>query len=269
MNLSEVKLVVTDMDGTLLNTKGQVSSRFFDQFKELKKHNIHFVAASGRQYQSILYKLDSIKNDISIIAENGGLMDHNGVTNILLKLTTEDVIKCINTLRNISNCNIVLCGRKAAYIETKDSQFISKFSEYYTSYKVVDDLTEITNDTFLKIAVYHFESSETFVLPHIQDIETEFQVTVSGMNWLDISHKNANKSYALNKLQKALNIKPKETIVFGDYNNDLQMLELAYFSYAMKNAHPNVKKIANFETKSNDEQGVELVLEELIKSKNT
>lgn len=268
MDFSKVKLVVTDMDGTLLNTKGEVSARFFNQFKELKKRNIHFVAASGRQYQSILHKLDSIKNEISIIAENGGLMQHNNKTNILLKLTSKDVLKSIEKLRKIEDCYIVLCGRKAAYIETKDSKFISKFSEYYSAYKVVDDLTKVTTDHFLKIAVYHFESSETKVLPHISEIINEFQVTVSGQNWLDISHKNANKGYALKMLQKQLGIEKKETMVFGDYNNDLQMLELAHFSYAMQNAHPNVKKIANFETKSNSEQGVELVLEALINSKS-
>ena len=268
MDFSEVKLVVADMDGTLLNAKSEVSERFFNQFKELKKRNIHFVAASGRQYQSILHKLDSIKNDISIIAENGGLMQHNNKTNILLKLTSLDVLKSIEKLRQIKDCYIVLCGRKAAYIETKDSEFISKFSEYYSAYKVVDDLTKVKADIFLKIAVYHFESSETNVFPHISEIINEFQVTVSGQNWLDISHKNANKGYALNMLQKQLGIEKKETMVFGDYNNDLQMLQLAHFSYAMQNAHPNVKKIANFETRSNNEQGVELVLEALINSKS-
>ena len=53
-------------------------------------------------------------------------------------------------------------------------------------------------------------------------------------------------------------------MVFGDYNNDLQMLELAHFSYAMANAHSAVKKIARFETKSNLEEGVESILEKLI-----
>ena len=104
MNLSEVKLVVSDMDGTLLNNNSEVSNRFFEQFESLKKLDIHFVAASGRQYQSIVHKLDSIKNDISIIAENGGLMQHNHITNVLLKLTPEDVLKSIKTLRKMKGC---------------------------------------------------------------------------------------------------------------------------------------------------------------------
>lgn len=267
MNLSQVKLVVTDMDGTLLNIKGEVSNRFLSQFQELKKRNIHFVAASGRQYQSITHKLQSIKDDISIIAENGVVMQHNNQTKILLKLSSEDVLKSIEVLREIKDCYIVLCGRKAAYIETKDSDFVSKFSEYYSAFIIVDDLTRVTDDDFLKIAVYHFESSESEILPYISEIANELQVTVSSQNWLDISHKDANKGYALNMLQKELGIEMKDTMVFGDYNNDLQMLELAHFSYAMQNAHPNVKKIANFETKSNSEQGVELILDELINSK--
>tara|TARA_R110002049_G_scaffold101379_2_gene245935 strand:+ start:219 stop:1043 length:825 start_codon:yes stop_codon:yes gene_type:complete len=267
MTLSQVKLVVTDMDGTLLNTKGEISELFFNQFNELKKHNIHFVAASGRQYQSIVHKLNTIKNDISIIAENGGVMQYDNKTDILLQLCPEDILKSVKILRNIKDCYIVLCGRKKAYIETKDPCFISKFNEYYTAFKIVDDITKVTGDDFLKIAVYHFESSETKVLPFIDEIVNNLQVTVSGKNWLDISHKQANKGYALKILQKELGIEMKETMVFGDYNNDLQMLELAHFSYAMENAHPNVKKIANFETKSNNDQGVEFILQQLINSK--
>ena len=57
-------------------------------------------------------------------------------------------------------------------------------------------------------------------------------------------------------------------MVFGDFNNDLEMLACADYSFAMENAHPNVKKTANFLTKSNDDFGVETVLEQLVRAKN-
>ena len=72
MDFSKVKLVVTDMDGTLLNSKSEVSDRFFKVFNQLKKKNIHFIAASGRQHESIVDRLAAIKYDITIVAENGG-----------------------------------------------------------------------------------------------------------------------------------------------------------------------------------------------------
>ncbi|MDO6760355.1 Cof-type HAD-IIB family hydrolase [Tamlana sp. 2_MG-2023] len=267
MDFSKVKLVVSDMDGTLLNPNHEVSARFFDLFKQFKENNIHFVAASGRQYHSIIDKLDPIKNEISVIAENGGFMRHDNVMEVLLKLTSDEIKVCVEKLRTIEGAYIVLCGKKGAYIESRNDDFISKFTEYYTSYELVEDLTKVEDDEFLKIAVFHFESSEKDVLPQIDAITKDLQVTVSGQNWLDISHKEANKGYALTMLQNKLGIKVDETLVFGDYNNDLQMLELAYFSYAMANAHPDVKKVARFETKSNSDEGVETIIEKLLVSK--
>ncbi|MFG6687251.1 HAD family hydrolase [Mariniflexile sp. HNIBRBA6329] len=268
MDFSKVKLVVSDMDGTLLNPKSEVSARFFNQFNELKKKNIHFAAASGRQYQSILEKLDPIKKDISIIAENGGIIKYDNSERILLKLSSANIIKAIETLRQINDVYIVLCGRKSAYIETKNQTFISKFSNYYSEYSIVEDLTKVSDDDFLKIAVYHFESSEDNIYPFIDVLKNDMQVIVSGQNWLDISHADANKGYALKILQKELGITAEETMAFGDYNNDLQMLELAHFSYAMENAHSEVKKIARYKTQSNSEEGVEFILDQLINYKD-
>ena len=73
IDFSNVKLVVSDMDGTLLNSKGEVSNRFFELFKQLKQQNITFCAASGRQHNSIVSKLNAIKDEIYVIAENGGV----------------------------------------------------------------------------------------------------------------------------------------------------------------------------------------------------
>jgi Cof subfamily protein (haloacid dehalogenase superfamily) len=269
MDFSDIKLIVSDMDGTLLNEKNEVSLRFFQQFEKLKKHNIHFVAASGRQYQSILSKLEPIKNEISIIGENGGIMQHADETKVLLKLTDGDVQHCIALLRLIKDCFIVLCGRKSAYIETSNTEFITQLNSYYSEVEKVDDLTQVTDDDFVKIAVYHFDSSEAYLYPQVQNLMDKYQVVVSSQNWLDISHSEANKAYALKIIQQDLDITLNETMVFGDYNNDIGMLKLARFSFAMKNAHPNVLQIANYQTKSNTEEGVEYILDKLLKSKLT
>jgi len=267
MDFSKVKLVVTDMDGTLLNSKSEVSDRFFKVYKQLKKNNIRFIAASGRQYYSIVDRFDTIKDEITIVAENGAFAMHGNEELFTSELPFEYISKTINILRELKNVYIVLCGKKTAYIETKDEQFINMFKNYYSEYRLIDDLTKITNDTFFKIAAFHFDSSETHIYPAVKQLENEMQVIVSGENWLDISHNNANKGFALNILQQKFGITKEETMVFGDYNNDLKMLALADFSYAMDNAHPNVKSISKYHTKSNDEHGVEIVLEQLINSR--
>jgi len=268
-DFSKVKLVVSDMDGTLLNSKHEVSNHFFKLFKKLQEKNIIFCAASGRQHNSIVERLKKIKDDIYVIAENGGVAKKGEEVLLSNFLSKNKALKFIPILRNIKGANIVLCCDNAAYIESRDDNFINLFQEYYTSFQQVDDLEEIAKTTpIFKIAVYHFDSSEVYIYPQIQHLKNEALLKVSGQNWLDISDKKANKGNALKYLQQLLNIGKRETMVFGDYHNDIEMMEEAKFSFAMENAHKDIKGLAKFSTKSNDNFGVEKVLEKLISSKN-
>lgn len=267
MDLSNIKLVVSDMDGTLLNSNHEVSNQFFELFKKLQEKNILFCAASGRQHNSIVERLAKIKEDIFVIAENGGVAKKGKEVLLSNFLEAEKVLKILPILREINGTNIVLCCDDAAYIESKDARFINLFQEYYTSFEIIDDLVEIAkNIPVYKIAVFHYESSEEYIYPEIKHLKNEILLKVSGQNWLDISDEKSNKGIALNHLQKMLNITRKETMVFGDYLNDIEMMKEADFSFAMKNAHKDITELADFSTESNDNFGVERVLEKLIAS---
>ena len=251
------------MDGTLLNSKHEVSSKFFKLFEELKKRDIKFVAASGRQYNSIVDKLDTIKDDIIVVAENGAFVKKQEQELLATPLNHTTIKSTIELLRNVEGIHPVLCGKNNAYINGNSDDFVSKLKEYYSEFSILNDIASFDGEV-LKIAIYHFESSEKYIYPLVNHLESELKVKVSGENWLDISHMNANKGYALQHIQEKYGISRQETMVFGDYNNDLEMLAMADFSFAMANAHPNVTAAANFKTKSNDEYGVETVLEQLL-----
>ncbi|WP_178984290.1 HAD family hydrolase [Winogradskyella helgolandensis] len=261
--MKDVKMVVTDMDGTLLNSNHEVSERFFKIFEDLKLQNIQFVAASGRPYYSIVEKLQPIKDDIIIVAENGGLVIKN--ENVLLSnlLHPNRLIELYKLVTTIENTYPIFCTKNRAFILRASNNLVKTFSEYYSVYTIIDSFEEITEDV-IKIALYHTTNSEANIFPFVKHLKPELNVVVSGNHWVDISEAITNKGNAITFLQKQLNITPSETMVFGDYNNDLEMLKCAEYSYAMANAHPDVKAVANFETVSNDNNGVELVLEALI-----
>ena len=263
MDLSGIKMVVTDMDGTLLNSSHEVSNRFFDLFKKLKERNILFVAASGRQYQSIVDKLAPIKDDILVIAENGGFAKHKDKELVSTPLNSIAKNQVLETLKGVKNIYPVLCGKESAYTQDNSEKFERKLQEFYSNYTVIKDL-KASNEEILKIAIYHFESSEKYIYPSVKNLEESLQVKISGQNWVDVSSLNANKGYALEKVQELYGITSQETMVFGDYNNDLEMLAMADFSFAMENAHPNVKEAAKYHTSTNDDFGVERVLEQLL-----
>jgi Cof subfamily protein (haloacid dehalogenase superfamily) len=269
IDFSNIKLVVSDMDSTLLNSKGEVSNRFFKLFKQLQEKNITFCAASGRQHNSIVSKLQSIKDNIYVIAENGAIAMQGKEVLLLNSIASEKVLKLIPTLREVKDIHIVLCTQNGAFIESKDKQFISLFEEYYNSYEIVDDLMEVAKNTsILKIAVYHFESSEKHIYPAVAHLGNDVLLKISSKNWLDISVEKANKGNALKLVQERLNVSKKETMVFGDYHNDIEMMQESDLSFAMENAHKDIKEIAKYTTKSNDNFGVEVILEELVANRS-
>lgn len=159
----------------------------------------------------------------------------------------------------------MLSGKKKAYVETGNQDFIDYISQFYTSNERREDLTQAVDDSIFKVAVYHPEGSEKYVYPVLKEFEKYgLEIVVSGQYWLDVMNKNINKGNALEKLQKALDITPQQTMAFGDYMNDIEMLENSKYSYAMKNAHPSVKKAASFEACTNDNFGVLKIIKDYL-----
>lgn len=251
------------MDGTLLNSNHEVSQRFFEVFKQLQERHILFVAASGRPYYSIVEKLEHIKDDIIIIAENGGLVIQNEKVLLSNIINPNRLLELYILVTNIEDTYPIFCTKYQAFILRASDEMIKTFSEYYSVYTIIDSFEEIT-DNVIKIALYHTTNSEAHIFPFVKHLKPELNVVVSGNHWVDISEAITNKGNAITLLQKHHNIKPSETMVFGDYNNDLEMLKCAKYSYAMANAHEDVKAVTNFETESNDNFGVEMILENLI-----
>ena len=250
-----IKFIATDMDGTILNSNNEIHADFYPMFQSLKEKDIIFAAASGRQYYNLLERFKDIKDDMMFIAENGTFVVYKGKELIVNSLEKNIAKELIEIGRTIPNSYVILCGKNSAYIESHDERLIKQTAKYYERYKIVEDLTSIDDD-ILKVTICDFNGSENNSNNYFDEYRDKVQITVSGEIWLDIVAKGINKGVAINEIQNLLNIDYKETMVFGDYLNDLEMMSSAYHSYAMANAHDTLKKAARFIAKSNDENGV-------------
>ena len=258
-----IKLIATDMDGTLLNSNNEINPEFYEVFKDIKEKGIVFAAASGRQYFNLLKRFEGISDEMLFIAENGTFVVYKGKELLLNSLDKDSAKELINIGRTIDNAYVILCGKRSAYIEKNDNRLIKETEKYYERYEIVEDLTKIDDD-ILKVTICDFSRSEVNSIKYYEEYRQAFQITISGEIWLDITAKGVNKGIAINKIQDILNIKYEETMVFGDYLNDLEMMKSAYHSYAMENAHEDLKKVSRFVAKSNDDNGVVEVIKEVI-----
>lgn len=255
MSLKNIRLIVSDMDGTLLNSKHELHPSFEKIYNQLINNNIKFVAASGRQYHSIIDKFEKFQNNITIVAENGAFIRNNQKELSVNSIKISKLMEIIQFIRTIPNTYLVLCGKKQAYIEQDDMQFVNFFKEFYTAYQIVDDVLQMEDDIF-KIALYNPNGAEQNIFPLLQKFQSNFQIKVSGYYWVDVMQLEVNKGVAVKKLQKEWKISKNQTVVFGDYLNDLELFQEADYAVAMNNAHDLIKEKATHITSSNDENGV-------------
>lgn len=258
------KLVVTDMDGTLLDDDHTIPQSFWPILERLQRHNVVFAPASGRQLHTLLEQFGPITN-LSVIAENGTVIYHEGSIISVTAMPAGTVHDLLDTLEHgvTFDGGVVLCRPDGAFISRSDSAFVSQCTPYYKQLTAVDDLHDYVNDETIKIAIFSFTNAEASILPHLTNVGG-MNIAVSGEHWVDIMSPEANKGTALETLARTLNIPIDETLAFGDYLNDYELLRKAGTSYAMANAHPRVKDIADHIAPTNTDHGVIQILDQLF-----
>ncbi|MCW3158512.1 HAD family hydrolase [Micropruina sonneratiae] len=260
----ELRLVVTDLDGTLLDAAGELPARFWALVDRLRERKITLAPASGRQYP-MLTRMFGTPEGMAFIAENGTYVVRDGnelSSSPLDRDWAARVVRSIRALGDTRDLGVVWCGRDCAYIDRVDDAFVAEVSRYFASLQVVDDVLAVADDP-IKLSVFDFAgSAETaealagWCRPH--------QVVISSQCWLDVMKQGVNKGAALGELQRVLGVTPEQTVVFGDYLNDLEMIESVPHSFAVANAHPSVLRAASYVAPTNAEQGVMQVLERLL-----
>ena len=265
--ISGIRLIASDLDGTLLDPQGKLNDEFFPIFRKLKAANIWFAVASGRQLFNLQKIFDKVKDEILFIAENGSYIVYRGEELSVEALKEKTVHKLIHIARDIPGTQVVLCGKKTAYIESDAPEFVQPLSLYYERIEKVENLLDVKDDQFLKVTVCDLSGAEKNSYPYFRSMRRSVQVKVSGDIWLDISAKTANKGKALETVQNMFHITEDQTMVFGDWLNDLEMMHQAYYSYAMENAHPKLKRNARFIAKGNDQNGVLEIIKRLLTSR--
>ena len=162
---------------------------------------------------------------------------------------------------------LVVCGLNTAYIQRQDRPFVEECSKYYKALRIVDDLHEVLEtegETVLKLAIFDFGDAQGMAADLLGDVERTHQVVVSGAHWVDIMNPGTDKRQGVVALQRHLGVTPAQTAVFGDYLNDLQMLDAGGWSFAMANAHPDLKRAARYIAPANTEHGVLQVVRRLV-----
>ncbi len=252
-----VKLIVSDLDGTLLGKDNKIPDEFYTMLEDLKEKNILFSVASGRSYTGLRHLFNEKGEDIYYICDNGAFVKHGDDVISSNTFSKEDYKKIIEFLHKKHIFSIMVCGVKGTYYEnTWDEAFNDKMKSMYTKMTFVNSVLDIDDEAF-KISVFSNDDIRHRIFSPLKSrFEDDFSIHISAKIWVDIMNKGTDKGKALKNLQKSMGIDKNQTMAFGDYDNDIPMLECAKFSFAMENASDLVKKSCDYIAKANTENGV-------------
>lgn len=259
-----IKLIVSDIDGTLLEDgQHSLNPELFEVILKLRENGMQFAAASGRQWGSIEAVFEPVKEKVFYLSDNGAYVGCHGRQLFVNTIERETVLEMVRDIRE-AGLDVMVSGPDVVYLDTPNEEFYRWLVDGYKfRVKQVDDILRV-DDEFIKVSAYKKTDVEGATKALREKYRDKLKITISGDMWMDCMAPGVNKGVAVKLLQESLGILPEETIAFGDQMNDIEMLESVYYSFAIGNARPEVKKAARFEADTNVNDGVLKVLRLLL-----
>ncbi len=274
--LQNIKLIVSDLDGTLLSDDGIIGEESKELIKELRNYDVHFSFATGRLHSAVKHFANELEIDNPIISLDGSyIVDYPTSETIFESFVKERYVKKAIMFAENYLLQIALCHADAIYYTNSNSVIPNMLDKFGAKYQEVDsyenymhNTLEIVYSSDLKESVKYVK--DRFEFPFAIGCSTSFfrSQRHEGMYYLEIRKAGSNKGKGLKRLLKHMNIKSHEAVVMGDWYNDISMFELKTMKVAVANSVPEIIRMADYVTKkNNNEDGVASFLKMLLKAK--
>ncbi|MBM7570855.1 Cof-type HAD-IIB family hydrolase [Aquibacillus albus] len=286
-----MKLIATDLDGTLLNENHMISSENAKAIEKAQELGIQIVVATGRSYSSARIPMEKMGLTCPIICLNGAQVYMSNKELIRNVPLSKEVALQIHNACQKQGIYFELFTNKGVFSDSREN-FIQVMVDIMTSanpdlskedvrsraeMRFQDERVEIVEDynaifqqedldiyKFLAFSVKD-EKLESVKADLIDD--SEVAITSSGFDNLEFNHPKAQKGIALEFLSNKLSIDMKDVMAIGDNYNDVSMLKAAGRGVAMGNADDEIKQLCDVSTKSNKEDGVAYAIEKMLKDR--
>jgi Cof subfamily protein (haloacid dehalogenase superfamily) len=265
----QIKVISLDLDGTLTNSNKELTNKTKNALIHFQKNGGILVLASGRP----TYGIKKLADELSIPQYKGYILAYNGAEIISCETKqiiykenlNQNVIPFLYELSKMEKISILSYNNDKLITNNANDQYVRKEAEINNMGVVeVKNFCNSLPVSVLKVLMAGNPEILEKVEKCMKVFNDKFYVTRSEPFFLEFMANGISKDKGLKKLLNYLNLDNKSLAAFGDGYNDISMLEFAGFGVAMGNANAEVKAIADYITLSNDEDGIEYVIENMI-----
>ena len=280
MNITErlknIKLIVSDLDGTLLSDSGEIGAGTKNLITQLQDCGVIFALATGRLHSAVTGIAEDLSIKSPVISLDGSMIKSTtDGSRIYESFVKKKHVKRALRFAEEHLINIVLCHDEAIYYTDRNSNMPMLSDKYGAKYKEVTSYDNYIDRT-LEVVLFSDAANsmryvrDRFLFPISIGCSISFYKSNRRpkISFLEIRRSGSTKGKGFERLLKHLKLKPSQAAVLGDWYNDISLFETEAYKVAVANAIPEIKRMADIVTsKSNNSEGAAEFFLNVLKAK--
>lgn len=261
-----VKLIASDMDGTLLDENGQVPPETFDLILALRERGVRFVASSGRRYDRLCDFFSPVKDRMDFVASNGAQVFADGVQIDREVYSHLAIRRLAKTVAMFPNMHLALFDRTKSYLLDDEDKFVREVDKDLPNVERIYELPS-PQVSIIKASIFCDDGNvmdNAYVLQ--RELGGLFTFAPSGSSYIDAMQPGISKASGIAQVMEYHGIDASEVMAFGDAMNDYEIIRFVGTGCAMANGRPALRAVAGRVIGSNVEHAVQSEMRRVLES---
>lgn len=263
---SKIKLIASDMDGTLLDENGQVPPETFDLILALRERGVRFVASSGRRYDRLCDFFSPVKDRMDFVASNGAQVFADGVQIDREVYSHLAIRRLAKTVAMFPNMHLALFDRTKSYLLDDEDKFVREVDKDLPNAERIYELPS-PQVSIIKASIFCDDGNvmdNAYVLQ--RELGGLFTFAPSGSSYIDAMQPGISKASGIAQVMEYHGIDASEVMAFGDAMNDYEIIRFVGTGCAMANGRPALRAVADRVIGSNIEHAVQSEMRRVLES---
>jgi len=251
-----IRLIASDMDGTLLDGNGLVPPETFELIRALRAKGVRFAATSGRRYDTLCSFFEPVRQQMDFVASGGAQVYVDGVLVDREAFSLAALRRLVRIVDLFPTLHLAVFDDRVTY-ELDDSLFYKPELDKDLPNPVCVSQLPSPDVSIVKASIYCDDSPMAMAYVLTRELEDDFVFAPSGRQWIDVMQRGVNKATGIQQVMDAHGITADEVMAFGDSMNDYEILRMVGDGVAMSNARYAIRQIADRIIGSNVEHSVQ------------
>lgn len=261
-----IRLIASDMDGTLLDDHSEVPPETYDLILALREKGVHFAASSGRRFDRLCQFFAPVRDKMDFVAANGAQVYVDGELVDREVFSHLGIRRLAKTVGKFESLHMALFDDEKSFLLDDEDKFVREIDKDLPNAERIWYLPG-PDVSILKISIYCEDGHVMdYAYALSRELGDEFLFAPSGTHWIDALQRGVNKATGIEQVMAHHGITRDEVMAFGDSMNDYEIIRFVGTGCAMANGRPALKAVANRVIGYNYDHAVQGEMRKLLES---